>query len=112
MKLAKTSVRSIDLDDLARQLREVAIASLPEGDASTGSDHPHDDAPLDPPRSAAREKALRSIAGGLAHMPRSLASRQAEDEGFRAELRIGAARADLAAADLDASIRELLATDL
>jgi hypothetical protein len=63
MTVSKTSVQSIDLDDLERQLREVAVSSLPKQ---------KDDPLSELARIVGREKPLRSIPGGRAQASQSV----------------------------------------
>jgi hypothetical protein len=57
MSLSKTSVQPVDLDDLERQLREVAVSSAPKK---------NEDPLSELARIVGREKPLRSIVGGRA----------------------------------------------
>ena len=59
MTLSKTSVQRIDLDDLERQLREVAVSSLPK----------KDDPLAELARIVGREAPLRAVTGGRGQSP-------------------------------------------
>ncbi len=63
MTLSKTSVQPVDLDALERQLREVAVSSLPKR---------KEDPLSELARIVGREKSLRSIVGGRAEAPQSV----------------------------------------
>src|SRR5215471_18251879 len=65
MTVTKKSVQSIDLDDLERQLREVAVSSLPNKKT--------DDPLSELARIVGRERPLRSIVGGRAEPVQSVA---------------------------------------
>ncbi len=127
MKLAKTPVQPVDLDELARQLREVAFSSLskraePEGkspEAQPLGGSSTQESAADAGESSAPsvlkitipDKSLRSIAGGLAHVPRPVVRRGALLEGLVALERGAGGAQDLVGADIDASIEHALRND-
>jgi hypothetical protein len=127
MKLARTPVPPIDLDELTRELREAALSSLPKKPKTHDDGSREMDLESAEPREstteavdegapavsqpAASDKALRSIAGGLAHMPRPVARRAARSEGTTSFQPDAETKPDLAAADLEASIRQILQSD-
>ncbi|SEE77389.1 Sporulation related domain-containing protein [Rhizobiales bacterium GAS188] len=103
MTLSKTSVQPIDLDDLERQLREVAVSSLPKK---------KDDPLAELARIVGRDKPLRAVPGGRAQAPEAAPSRAAAArEGGMSELRPGAPHADQSQFDLEASIKDALRAD-
>jgi hypothetical protein len=103
MTLSKTSVQPIDLDDLERQLREVAVSSLPQK---------NDDPLAELARIVGRDKAgLRSIAGGRSNAPEPAPYRAGAHEGQVSEVRPGASDADRSEFDLETSIKDALRAD-
>jgi hypothetical protein len=127
MKLARTPVPPIDIDELTRELREAALSSLPKKPKTHGDGSREMELePSAPPESTAEavdesvpaasqptasDKPLRSIAGGLAHVPRPVARRAVRSEGTAAFPPDAETKPDLAAADLEASIRQILQSD-
>jgi cell division septation protein DedD len=100
MTLSKTSVQPIDLDDLERQLREVAVSSLPAK---------KDDPLAELARIVGRDKSLRAIPGGRAPVQEPAPHRAAASEGPIGEARPGA-YADQTQFDLETSIKDALGT--
>jgi hypothetical protein len=84
MTLSKTSVQSIDLDDLERQLREVAVSSAPKK---------NEDPLSELARIVGREKPLRSIVGGRAEAPQSVAQPVVANDASPAQPRFAEGRA-------------------
>ena len=127
MKLARTPVPPIDIDELTRELREAALSSLPKKPKTHDGGSREMDLESAAPREntteavvegapavsepAASDKALRSIAGGLAHMPRPVARRAVRSEGTTPSRPDAETKPDLVAADLEASIRQILQSD-
>jgi hypothetical protein len=120
MKFAKTALQPVDLDELARELEQAALSSLPKSrapadaapsveDANSQQTDASGEQAIAHPEAAGRDKSLRSIAGGLAHMPRPVARRAAAD-GLTMIERNPVTPA-LAADDLEASISEALRND-
>ena len=93
MTLSKTSVQPIDLDDLERQLREVAVSSLPK----------KDDPLAELARIVGREAPLRAVTGGRGQSPASQPAAGSVTE-------LGSA-ANPAGLDLESSIKEAVRAD-
>jgi hypothetical protein len=111
MTLSKASVQPIDLDDLERQLREVAVSSLPKRS---------DDPLAELARIVGRDKSLRSIVGGRAQasQPALLQAGANDSAGVKPQLdksqlgeRSAAAPSAQAELDLESSIKEAFRTD-
>ncbi len=111
MTLSKASVQPIDLDDLERQLREVAVSSLPKRS---------DDPLAELARIVGRDKSLRSIVGGRAQalQPALLPAGANDSAVVKPQLgksqlgeRSAAAPAAQAEFDLESSVKEAFRTD-
>ena len=92
MKLSKTSVQSVDLDDLERQLREVAVSSLPKK---------NEDPLGELARIVGREKPLRSIVGGRAEAGQSVPQPAVANDTAPAQMRARPAESESEAETAD-----------
>src|SRR6516225_2496500 len=97
MSVSKTSVQSVDLDDLERQLREVAVSSLPKR---------KDDPLSELARIVGRDKSLRSIVGGRAQVDPVHQPVVANDEGPSASRFVEARPATVADDEADYDLGE------
>ncbi|MBV9135538.1 MAG: hypothetical protein JO357_00640, partial [Hyphomicrobiales bacterium] len=96
MNLSKSSVQPLDLDDLERQLREVAVSSLPRRS---------EDPLAELARIVGRDNAPRAASSQSADAFRSGAQAQAAPDAS------AEAKAEPDAYDLEASIKEALRAD-